>query len=174
MDLYIKFIAIVDVATGEINSVSTVPGGEIPEEGFVAGTEPPKERFHLLTEDWGGYDILEIQEQFYRANNAWVFRGPRTTRYHEWNSSNSRWEQNWHNFLTDVRKERNKRLRISDWTQAVDSPLEESVKADWRTYRTSLRNLLQDYDTQDTTITSLEDISWPSPPDGSTLEITPW
>lgn len=173
MDLYIKFIAIVDVATGEINSVSTVPGGEIPEEGLISG-EINKERIYLYTKDWGGYDILEIQEQFYRANDAWVFRGPRPTKYHEWNSSNNSWEQNWDNFLADVRKERNKRLNISDWTQAADNALHESVKADWRNYRTRLRDLLEDYETQDSTITSLDHIGWPSPPDGSILEVTVW
>ena len=174
MDLYIKFIAIVDVETGEINSVSTVPGGQIPEEGFIVGTNPVKERFHLLTEDWGGYDILEIQEQFYRANNAWVSRGPKPTQYHEWNLSNTSWEQNWDNFLADVRKERNKRLNISDWTQVADNNLEESVKSSWRAYRTVLRDLLARYKTQDAAITSLDHIDWPSTPDGSTLEVTVW
>lgn len=173
MDLYIKFIAIVDMATGEIDSVSTVPGGEILEEGFIIGTNPPKERFHLLTEDWGGYDILQIQEQFYRANNAWVSRGPKPTKYHEWNLSNTSWEQNWDSFLADVRKERNKRLAICDWTQAADSPLHDSVKAAWRNYRNQLRNLLALYETPDPTITSLEHIEWPEPPDGTILEVTP-
>ena len=174
MDLYIKFIAIVDMGTGEIDSVSTVPGGEIPEEGFIVGTNPPKERLHLLTEDWGGYDLLQIQEQFYRANNAWVSRGPKPTKYHEWNLSNTSWEQNWDSFLADVRKERNKRLTICDWTQAADSALEDSVKAHWRAYRTVLRDLLARYETQDAAITSLDHIDWPSTPDGSTLEVTLW
>jgi hypothetical protein len=173
VDLYIKFIAIVNTETGEIENISTVPGGQIPEEGFIVGTNPAKERFHLLTEDWGGYDILQIQEQFYRANNAWVSRGPKPTKYHKWNLSNTSWEQNWNSFLVDIRKERNKRLAASDWTQFADNPLGESVKASWRNYRNLLRDIPSVYAESSPSISSLEHIEWPEPPDGSILEVTP-
>ena len=43
--------------------------------------------------------------------------------------------------LTLLRKTRNNLLRESDWTQAVDSPLSDSKKAEWKTYRQSLRDI---------------------------------
>jgi hypothetical protein len=36
---------------------------------------------------------------------------------------------------------RNNALLSSDWTQAIDSPLSDSKKAEWQTYRQALRDL---------------------------------
>ena len=41
----------------------------------------------------------------------------------------------------DVRRERNKKLQRSDYTQLNDSPLSESKKAEWASYRQLLRDL---------------------------------
>tara|TARA_Y100000004_G_C8900222_1_gene406013 strand:+ start:842 stop:1222 length:381 start_codon:yes stop_codon:yes gene_type:complete len=41
----------------------------------------------------------------------------------------------------DSRMMRDKRLEISDWTQMVDSPLTDSKKTEWATYRQALRDL---------------------------------
>ena len=43
--------------------------------------------------------------------------------------------------LDMVRSMRNELLRESDWTQLLDSPLTEIKKAEWVTYRQSLRDL---------------------------------
>lgn len=40
-----------------------------------------------------------------------------------------------------VRAERDKKLTASDWTQMTDSPLSDSDKTAWATYRQSLRDL---------------------------------
>ena len=40
-----------------------------------------------------------------------------------------------------LRFERNALLGRSDWTQAVDSPLTDAKRAEWRTYRQALRDL---------------------------------
>ena len=36
---------------------------------------------------------------------------------------------------------RNAKLAQSDWTQANDSPLSDSKKAEWKTYRQTLRDM---------------------------------
>jgi len=41
----------------------------------------------------------------------------------------------------DIIQKRNNKLTASDWTQAADSPLSNSKKAEWATYRQSLRTL---------------------------------
>lgn len=48
------------------------------------------------------------------------------------------------------------RLASSDWTQVIDSPLDEMKKAAWRVYRQALRDI--------TNQPSFPDVTWPSPP----------
>jgi len=43
--------------------------------------------------------------------------------------------------LIDFRINRNKMLSDSDWTQMVDSPLSDSKKTEWQTYRQALRDM---------------------------------
>ena len=43
--------------------------------------------------------------------------------------------------LKHFRGLRNKKLAKSDWTQANDSPLSDTKKAEWATYRQKLRDL---------------------------------
>jgi len=56
-----------------------------------------------------------------------------------------------------VRRERDEKLKDSDWTQANDSPLNDAKKTEWATYRTSLRDVpLQiNFPTQ---------VTWPTEP----------
>lgn len=58
----------------------------------------------------------------------------------------------------EVRRVRGQLLRASDWTQANDSPLTDSKKTEWATYRTSLRNI--------TTQSDPFNITWPTEPSG--------
>ena len=41
----------------------------------------------------------------------------------------------------EIRRKRDARLQGSDWTQYPDSPLSDSKKAEWATYRQTLREL---------------------------------
>jgi hypothetical protein len=42
--------------------------------------------------------------------------------------------------LSSIRNERNGKLTKSDWTQTSDSPLTDSKKVEWATYRQELRD----------------------------------
>ena len=55
-----------------------------------------------------------------------------------------------------VRSNRTKLLKASDWTQGADSPLTDSKKAEWVTYRQSLRNIPTQSDPYN--------ITWPTKP----------
>ena len=47
-----------------------------------------------------------------------------------------------YNYLwEELRQKRDLRLAGSDWTQMTDSPLSNSKKAEWATYRQALRDL---------------------------------
>lgn len=52
-------------------------------------------------------------------------------------------------------------LQDCDWTVGVDSPLSDSKKAEWQTYRQALRDLPTQYPGP---IASQDDITWPTKP----------
>ena len=62
--------------------------------------------------------------------------------------------------LAMVRQDRDRILQSTDWTQAADSPLSDSKKAEWAAYRQALRNLP---DTYDKSLKRIE-IEFPTPP----------
>ena len=57
--------------------------------------------------------------------------------------------------LDNLRRERNKLLVESDWTQLPDIP--ESTKNAWQSYRQALRDITNTY-------SSLNDVVWPTEP----------
>jgi len=59
-----------------------------------------------------------------------------------------------------VRITRNQYLKACDWTQTTDSPLSDSKKAEWATYRQALRDMPASADNWAT----IDDITWPSQP----------
>lgn len=60
-----------------------------------------------------------------------------------------------------LREKRDARLKMSDWTQMSDSPLSESKKQEWATYRQQLRDLPVGY----TDDNEWSDIVWPTKPE---------
>ena len=59
-----------------------------------------------------------------------------------------------------LRTLRNEMLAECDWTQVGDSPLAAEKKSEWQMYRQKLRDLPNDY----ATITSLDQITFPTVP----------
>jgi len=60
-----------------------------------------------------------------------------------------------------LRLRRNNSLYKSDWTQFSDSPLSDSKKAEWATYRQALRDITETYGDA----ISINDIIWPTKPE---------
>lgn len=67
----------------------------------------------------------------------------------EWNANRN----------AEVRNRRNSLLANSDWTQVADSPLSTEVKAQWATYRQSLRDI-----SSHENFPNLADTDWPTEP----------
>ena len=63
-------------------------------------------------------------------------------------------------FFPTIRIQRNTLLTESDWTQMSDSPLTDSKKTEWATYRQSLRDL----PSNNSSATSIDDVTFPSVP----------
>ena len=59
-----------------------------------------------------------------------------------------------------IREQRDVLLTNSDWTQNNDSPLSDSKKQEWATYRQSLRDLPSQYNSDD----NPKDVTFPSVP----------
>lgn len=66
-----------------------------------------------------------------------------------------------HQTQKESRANRNVRLQKSDWTQFPDSPLSDAKKAEWATYRQALR----DVPANNSDVTDLSDIIWPTKPE---------
>jgi len=60
----------------------------------------------------------------------------------------------------EIRMRRQDLLQLSDWTQAADSPLSDSKKAEWQTYRQALRDMPDTYSSE----THINNIVWPTRP----------
>ena len=65
------------------------------------------------------------------------------------------------NVLEILRNKRNELLKQSDWTQVNDSPLSDSKKQKWATYRQSLRDLPATYQS----VNNIADVIFPSMPE---------
>ena len=61
---------------------------------------------------------------------------------------------------TNIRRERDRLLTSSDWTQANDTALASAKVTEWATYRTKLRTLPADQSSE----TTYADITWPPQP----------
>ncbi len=64
------------------------------------------------------------------------------------------------NYTDLLRQRRNQLLLESDWTQGADSVLNSTKKAEWQTYRQSLRDITSGI----SSVTDVENITWPNPP----------
>ena len=60
-----------------------------------------------------------------------------------------------------MKQKRRLELIDCDWTHGADSPLSDSKKTEWQTYRQALRDLPSNYSSA---ITDRDSISWPSKP----------
>ena len=60
-----------------------------------------------------------------------------------------------------LRIHRDGRLKSCDWTQGADSPLSDSKKTEWQTYRQTLRDLPASY----SSLSDKDSVTWPTKPE---------
>mgnify|MGYP003142251970 CR=1 FL=1 len=66
----------------------------------------------------------------------------------------------------ELTQTRNNKLSASDWTQLPDCPLSDSKKAEWETYRTTLRQIPNNLRNHENYVSDAES----NPFDGSIME----
>lgn len=67
--------------------------------------------------------------------------------------------------LSLLRSRRDMYLKDSDWTQAIDSPLSDSKKTEWATYRQALRDLPSTSSPSLDENENLTNVTWPTKPE---------
>lgn len=87
-----------------------------------------------------------VIEGIYEAENYKIIDGSAVEQTVDWKKS--------------LRTQRNVLLAESDWTQMSDSPLTDSKKTEWATYRQTLRDLPAQYGANDT----MADVTFPTEP----------
>ena len=97
-----------------------------------------------------------IETKYYR--DGWQTRVARESQWQDW--VDYAWVFNSEKFISYVRSERDNKLWLSDWTQVPDSPLSDTDKAEWATYRQALRDVPENY----SSATSIDDVVWPTKP----------
>lgn len=121
---------------GEVVSVVHPSHDSMFSEGQQVGTETA----HSFAYEES--DTTVINEWYWRY--AWVKNKPaRPSNYHYWD--NYEWNLNNEAIEAEVRSLRDYKLGSSDWTQVADSPLSDSKKAEWASYRQALRDIPQQF-----------------------------
>ena len=121
--------------------------GETLENGYTA---------RLLPE---GVNTTAALETYYWHDDQWkTDKTPWPGNYHYW--EDAQWKINLDDLWKEVRNQRRNHIVSCDWTQAADSPLSDSKKAEWATYRQALR----DVPSNNSDVTSLDAVTWPTEP----------
>jgi hypothetical protein len=134
---------------------------ESPEEGSI--TNDNETIYYLqesVLEDIGFKNPAQFLDSYYRKEDSWLYRG-RPTDYQRWVKETEVWEVDTDLVISETRNLRNFKLGVSDWTQAVDAPLSEEKKVEWRTYRQALRDIMANLPAD---LDDPKNVSWPTEP----------
>jgi hypothetical protein len=119
-----------------------------------------------IIDDCTVYEISSNEDQVnfirtrYRKNDEWRVRSPKPGEYYYWDMQNEIWQYSSEALYSLIRQQRDIKLYQCDWTQLTDAPLNENKKQEWTIYRQELRDLPQNQPS----LTSLEEVVWPTPP----------
>jgi hypothetical protein len=138
---------------GEIQNIMSPGADSDYEDGQTYGNLIAKHLPHDT--DWG-----TAIETYVFKDGTWSTRDRRPGPFYLWTSSG--WTKNTTDLLNSITATRNSMLFASDWTQLGDVPLSDSKKAEWASYRQSLRDFLTTLDL--TSIDNPSEVNWPTQP----------
>jgi hypothetical protein len=148
-----KKFAMVNLESGEVGYIVSPASATTYVDGSMYGDHMAKE-----------IDASESNDEFLATKyyrDGWQTRDSRPSDDHVWLAD--AWsippvsvEDLW----SAIRFQRDVRLSESDWTQFNDSPLSDSDKTAWATYRGALRNI----PSTNANVASVEDVAWPTKP----------
>lgn len=138
---------------GLITQVYQPSYGFEPEEGWQNGNYIKR-----ITDNISTNALLTQLYWDFDTNSLADMPTPRPSRFAVWQNKN--WVLDHEAILAEIREKRLIMLKESDWTQLPDSPLTDAQKAEWQTYRQALR----DVPINNSSVTSLEEVVWPTEP----------
>jgi hypothetical protein len=147
--------AMCDKDTGNIEYILSVNSNDAyTEAGFY-------NNLRTFAIESGADHVKAIDETYYDYDSStFKSRSKQPTKYYKWISTKE-WQVDTTTLMEEFRLERDEKLYQCDWTQIADAPLTDEKKAEWVTYRQSLRdttkNLPEDFDT-------LDGFAWPTKP----------
>jgi hypothetical protein len=125
--------------------------------GYISGTtirpQPKSAYFTLLESLRAEKDSLVAQNNQIKADN----QSAREAVDSAYQDAITAYKADSANRFNAIRVVRDSLLTKSDWTQIGDSPLDDTKKQDWQTYRQALRDIPNQYSSPD-------DIVWPTEP----------
>ena len=131
------------------------PASILDPEGDCKVGQTDATRIHITEElaDEG----LWIRTHYWK-DGAWKTREDADTLYNTW--KNESWVFDSAKFMEELRRLRNNKLYRSDWTQLDDCKLSMSKKGEWTEYRQALR----DVPANNSSVTNMDKVSWPTEP----------
>tara|TARA_R110000744_G_scaffold288443_1_gene399436 strand:- start:37 stop:492 length:456 start_codon:yes stop_codon:yes gene_type:complete len=142
-------------AEGEAESIWTSGAIPSPDEG----TDPNDSTKTIVHVSGDIIDLNSFISLKYYKDGVWKDRDIKPGEYYNW--VNEEWVADRETLLGIVRQERNNKLFQSDWTQSADSPLTPDVKAQWLSYRNSLRSVPANIPAGASTY---DEVIWPDAP----------
>lgn len=158
----LDYVAYVTIRTGQINRCSapqynTPSNGIVVDDGISLVVYVTKDN---MPDGCEGPSHLRNEYTYDMVEHKFVHIGLPPNPHAEWNPEAGDWSWDSELLEQDIRRERNRLLTLSDWTQVSDSPLSDDMKNAWSGYRQELRDLTSDLGN----VSSLFDVNWPTPP----------
>jgi len=148
-------------SNGEINHFESYHAELSPAEGVTSDGYTIK-HMTLAQVEALAKDTSAFCDEYWLKSGTWTKRSVRKNNYYFWNSDTESWDLNNTGLISSIRDDRDGKLYMSDWTQAVgDSPLNDTKKAEWATYRQKLRDFMS---TIPSDIDDVADVTWPTKP----------
>ena len=144
---------------GILYAQGTAPTEGVNEENTVRNVTVTDS--NLPNDDCRDFAYFVTNYIYDQSTSAFVFTGVAPNDHATYNLSTSAWEWPAEKVLAEIRVLRNQLLTGCDWTQLVDSPLSDSIKLEWQTYRTQLRNLPANITGNPANI---DEVTWPTEP----------
>jgi hypothetical protein len=144
--------AVVETSTGKVVSTMNMNSQDLTDGGdYLDNT-------HFVKDITGESNTRLWPSTKYWANDQWNDLPTSPGKYYSWNGSS--WALDSTRLFEEIRRERDRLLSECDWTQGSDSPLSDSDKTSWATYRQSLR----DVPANNSSVTDYADVTWPTEP----------
>lgn len=158
----LDYVAYVTIRTGQINRCSapqynTPSNGIVVDDGISLVVYVTKDN---MPDECESPAQLRNEYTYDMVEHKFVHIGLPPNQHAEWNPEIGDWSWDAELLEQDIRRERNRLLSLSDWTQIPDAPLSTDMKNAWAGYRQELRDITSDLEG----VSGIQFVNWPDTP----------